>query len=98
MGCASVQPELTTLLRDRPPGTTADINRQTVPYWNGYEVRSIRLRDGQSGQLDGDFDFDERTFNQLHADLVTWIAAPRYTIRPELADWLHGANRSNAGR
>ena len=91
MEYASVQPELTTLLRDRPLGTTADLNKYTVAYWDGHEVRGFHLRHDKSGRLDADFDFDERTFNQLHADLVAWMAAPRYTVRPELADWLKGA-------
>ena len=97
MDYASIQPELTTLLRNRPPGTTADINKQTVAYWDGYEVRGIHLRHDKSGGPEDDFDFDERTFNQLHADLVAWMAAPRYTVRAELLDWLKGAPSFNAG-
>jgi hypothetical protein len=99
MDYASIQPELTTLLRNRPLGTTADINKQTVAYWDGYEVRGIHLRHDKSGRLDEnfDFDFDERTFNQLHADLVAWMAAPRYTVRPELVDWLKDVPPFNAG-
>jgi hypothetical protein len=88
---------LTTLLRNRPLGTTADINKQTVAYWDGYEVRGIHLRHDKNGPLDGDFDFDERTLNHLHADLVAWMAAPRYTIRPEVVDWLKGAPPFNVG-
>jgi hypothetical protein len=91
MEYASVQSELATLLRYRPLGTTADLKEYTVAYWDGYEVRGIHLRHDKSGRLDGDFDFDERTFNQLHADLVAWMAAPRYTLRPELVNWLKNA-------
>ena len=97
MDYASIQPALITLLRHRPPGTTADLNKQTVAYWDGREVRGIHLRHDQSGRLDEDFDFDERTLNQLHADLVAWMAAPRYTVRPELAVWLKDATPFNAG-
>lgn len=97
MDYASIQPALITLLRNRPLGTTADINKHTVAYWDGYEVRGIHLRNDQSGRLDDDFDFDERTLNQLHGDLVEWMAAPRYTIRPELVDWLKHATPFNAG-
>jgi len=97
MDYASIQPELATLLRNRPLGTTADINEQTVAYWDGYEVRGIHLRHDESGRLEGDFDFDERTFNQLYADLVEWMAAPRYTVRAELVDWLKDAPPFNAG-
>jgi hypothetical protein len=55
------------------------------------------LRHDGSGRLDGFFDFDERTFNQLHADLVAWMDAPRYTLRPELVDWLKNAPPFDAG-
>ncbi len=97
MDYASIQPALTTLLRNRPPGTTADINKQTVAYWDGYEVRGVHLRPDKSGRLDEDFDFDERTCNQLYADLVAWMAAPCYTVRPELVDWLREAPPFNGG-
>jgi hypothetical protein len=97
MEYASFQSELTTLLRDRPPGTTADLNKYTVAYWDGHEVRGIHLHHDNSGPLGGDFDFDERTFNQLHADLVAWMDAPRYTVRPELVNWLKNAPPFDAG-
>ncbi|MDB5789512.1 hypothetical protein [Caballeronia mineralivorans] len=91
MEYASVQIEFATLLRRRPLGTTADINKYTVAYWDGHEVRGIHLHRDNSARLAGDFDLDERTFNQMHADLVAWMAAPHYTVRPELAHWLKGA-------
>lgn len=96
MDYASIQPALTTLLRNRPAGTTADINIETVAYWDGHQVRGIHLRHDESGRPEGVFDFDERTFNRLHADLVAWMAAPRYTVRPELVDWLKDAPPFNA--
>jgi len=85
---SSLQPELATLLRRLPLGTTADINERTVAFWDGQEVRGFRLR--PDGRLDADFVFDERLFNQLHSDIVAWMAAPRYSMRPELVDWLKG--------
>ncbi len=89
MEYASVQAELGTLLRRRPLGTTADINGHIVAYWNGHELKGFRLRrDDYCLRLDEEFDFDERTCNQLHADLVAWMAAPRYTVRSELAQRL----------
>ncbi len=100
MDYASIQPALTTLLRNRPLGTTADLNEQTVAYWDGYEIRGIHLRHDESDnsdRLDGDFDLDERTLNHLHADLVAWMAAPRYTVRAELAASLKGVPPFNAG-
>jgi hypothetical protein len=92
MEYASVQVELATLLRRRPLGTTADINCHTVVFWNGREVRGFRIvRDDCSERLEEEFDFDERTFNGLHADLVAWMAVPRYSVRTELAKRLKAA-------
>jgi hypothetical protein len=98
MEYASVQIELATLLRSRPHGTTADINSHTVAYWDGHEVRGFRLRhDDYCERLEEEFAFDERTCNHLHADLVAWMAAPRYTVRSELEHWLKGAPWMDAG-
>jgi hypothetical protein len=90
MEYASLQPELATLLRRLPLGTTADINERIVALRDGQEVRGFHLRPDRGGRLHADFDFDERSFNQLHSDIVAWMAAPRYSMRPELADWLKG--------
>ncbi|WP_062087204.1 hypothetical protein [Caballeronia udeis] len=90
MEYASLQPELATLLRRLPLGTAADINECTVAFWDGQEVRGLRLRPDGGGQLDADFEFDERSFNQLHSDIVAWMAVPRYAMRPELVDWMEG--------
>jgi hypothetical protein len=90
MEYASLQPELATLLRRLPLGTTADINERIVAFWDGQEVRGFHMRPDRGGRLHADFDFDERSFNQLHSDIVAWMAAPRYSMRPELADWLKG--------
>ena len=90
MEYASLQPELATLLRRLPLGTTADINERTVAFWDGQEVRGFHLRPDRGGRLHADFDFDERSFNQLHSDIVAWMAAPHYSMRPTLADWLKG--------
>jgi hypothetical protein len=92
MEYASLQPELATLLRRLPVGTTADINECTVAFWDGQEVRGFRLRPEGGGRLDAEFAFDERSFHRLHSDIVAWMAAPCYSMRPELVDWLRGAH------
>ena len=78
------------LLRLLPLGTTADINECTVAFWDGQEVRGFRLRPDGKGRLDADFEFDERSFNRLHSNIVAWMAAAHYSMRPTLADWLKG--------
>jgi hypothetical protein len=50
-------------------GTTADLNKYTVAYWDGHEVRGIHLHHDNGGRLGGDFDSDKHTFNQLHAHI-----------------------------
>jgi hypothetical protein len=90
MKYASLQPELATLLRRLPSGTTADINECTVAFWDGQEVRGFRLRPDGGRLLDADFDFDDRSFNQVHSDIAAWMAAPHYSMRPEFLDWLKG--------
>jgi hypothetical protein len=89
MEYASLQPELATLLRRLPLGTTADINARTLAFCDGQEVRGFRLRP-EGGGLGADFVVDERTFNELHSEIVAWMAAPRYSMRPQLVDWLTG--------
>ncbi|WP_165108253.1 hypothetical protein [Caballeronia sp. SBC2] len=49
------------------------------------------MRSNAGGPLDAEFEFDERSFNRLHSDIVAWMAAPRYSMRRELVDWLRGA-------
>jgi hypothetical protein len=51
MEYASVEPELVTLLRDRPLGTNAELNKYTVAYWDGHEVRGIHLHHDNNGRL-----------------------------------------------
>jgi hypothetical protein len=48
------------------------------------------------GRLDEHFEFNERACNHLYADLVAWMAAPRFTARPELVDRLGSAPQFDA--
>jgi hypothetical protein len=59
-------------------------------------VHSPHLHHDNSARLAGDFDLDERTFNEMHADLVAWMAAPHFTVRPELVAWLKNASPFDA--
>jgi hypothetical protein len=34
--------------------------------------------------------------DQLQDDLVAWMGNPRYTVHPELDDWLNGERQSDA--
>jgi hypothetical protein len=97
MEYAAVQAELSFLLRDRPRGTVAQINDHTIAYLSGHEVRGLYLAGNNDVQLAREFDFDERACNHLHADLVAWLAAPRYAVRDELEEWLAGTPPFGAG-
>jgi hypothetical protein len=90
------QGTLSLFLRDRPRGTTVDLNEFTVAYWDGRRVAGAHLRHDGSGRLDEAFDFDERMCDQLQDDLVAWMGNPRYTVHPELDDWLNGERQSDA--
>ena len=51
MDCIAFRAQLAPMLRDRPSGTTADLNDRTVAYWNGYEVVGVRLDDEAGGRV-----------------------------------------------
>ena len=88
MGCVAFQAYLALALRDRPRWTTAELNETTVVFWDGEWARGATLRADGSGRLDTKFDLNERTCNRLHTDLVAWLAAPRYSVRPDVERWL----------
>jgi hypothetical protein len=79
MEYASLQPELATLLRRLPLGTTADINERTVAFWDGQEVRGFRLRPDGGGRLDADsFSTSDRLISYIRISSRGW---PRLVIR-----------------
>jgi len=82
---------LAMLLRDLPPGTTADLSDLLLAYWDGHGVVGLYLRDDGSGRLDEEYDLDEALWCQWHADFVDWLRNPRFTQRPELQEWLKDA-------
>jgi hypothetical protein len=88
MGCVAFQACLAMALRNHPRCTTAELNETTVVFWDGEWARGATLNADGSGRLDTKFDLNERTCNRLHADLVEWLAAPRYSVRPDIERWL----------
>jgi hypothetical protein len=87
MDCVAFQAQLSLMLRDRPRGTTADLDDDTVAYWNGHEVVGARLEEG-SGSIDEEFEFGEFECRRLHETLIEWMASPRYSIREEIIELL----------
>ena len=79
------KPTSPPLLRSRPCGTTADLNDDVVVFWDGTWAKGARVKDGMAQEK---FDLDERACNRLHGELVAWLAAPRYSVHPEVEQWL----------
>jgi hypothetical protein len=89
--------QLAMLLRDAPRCTSADITDFAVAYWDGRQVVGIFLRDDGSGRLDEEFDLTEHEFEQWKEEIEAWIKAPKFSVRPELAEWLGDSPPYEAG-
>lgn len=81
---------LTMLLRDHPPGTTADLLERTVAYWDGHQVMGLSLSADARG-FDEDFELTDEFLDKIWEAIADWVAYPKYTYRPELLEWLKDA-------
>jgi hypothetical protein len=88
MDSIAFQAQLALMLRDRPRGTTADLNDHTVAYWNGHEVVGVRLDDEAGRRVSEEFVFGEAESRRLHETHIEWMVAPRYSVREEVIDLL----------
>ena len=84
--------KLSSLLRDRPRGTTADIADHTVVYWDGQRPVGAHLCADHPG-FDGQFDLDDHFHGDAYEHLANWFVEPHYSLRPDLAAWLDAAPR-----
>jgi len=91
------QAQLAMLLHDMPRSTSADITDFAVAYWDGRQVVYALLRDDGSGLIDEEFDLAEQEFEQWKDELEAWAAAPKFSVRPEIAEWLKESPPSEAG-
>jgi len=89
--------QLAMLLRDMPRGTSADITDFAVAYWDGRQVVYAFLRDDGSGLVDEEFDLTEQEFDQWKDELEAWAATPKFSVRPEIAEWLMESPPFEAG-
>ncbi|ALE58901.1 hypothetical protein AC233_30895 [Burkholderia sp. HB1] len=81
--CANVA----MLLRDHPPGTTADITASCVLYWDGSRLTGARLSEDETGAVAEPFEVED--FLPEARDAVAhWLAHPSFTFRPSLLEWL----------
>ncbi|WP_260854709.1 hypothetical protein [Paraburkholderia sp. BCC1884] len=88
--------KLSTLLRDLMPCTTADLTDTAIAYWDGRRVVYCYL-DDDSGLIDEEFDLGGRSWDEWREYLTQWIEAPKFSMRPEVQDWLNDAPPDAAG-
>jgi hypothetical protein len=84
----AIDAQLASLLRDQPPGTTANLTNFAVAYWDGQRVVYVFLDEHDDAELDEEFDLTDYLLEQWEADFAAWFAEPHYSVRPELLRWL----------
>jgi hypothetical protein len=89
MDLEGIKAGFAAFLRDMPRGATADVTERTVVYWDGEQVRGVHLCADHPG-FDSRFELDHHFCGDAHEHLVSWLAHPRYTVRPDLVSWLDG--------
>jgi hypothetical protein len=87
---------ISMLLRDHPPGTTADIAEYCVLYWDGDRLAGAHLSVDQPGEPDEPFDVDE-VLPEIPEAVEDWLKAPAFTLRPTILTWLKDAPPHEAG-
>lgn len=81
--CANIS----MLLRDRPPGTTADISDDTVLYWDAGKLQGASLSADEPGVVALPLELEE-ALPGLEGALANWLVRPKFTFRPSLLEWL----------
>jgi len=84
------------LLRDQPPGTTADLSDYTVAYFDGHHVMGLYLSADAPG-FDEEFELTDEFLDQIPEVVAAWLNQPTYTLRPELMELLKDAPPYDAG-
>jgi hypothetical protein len=73
--------ELSTLLRQQPRGTTADLSDCMVAYWNGTSLVYAYLG---AGVIEEEPDVDDSVWEEWRLELEIWHASPSFSVRTEL--------------
>jgi hypothetical protein len=84
------------LLRDHPPGTTADIAEYCVVYWDGDRLIGAHLSTDHPGEPDEPFDVDE-VLPEIPECIEEWLKAPKYTFRPTIVEWMKDSPPRESG-
>ena len=83
-----IDAQVATLLRDQPPGTTANLTDFAVAYWDGRRVVYVFLDEDSHAALDEEFNLTDYLLERWEADFAAWLVEPHYSVRPELLKWL----------
>ena len=73
--------ELSTLLRQQPRGTTADLSDCMVAYWNGTSLVYAYLG---AGVIEEEPEVDDSVWTEWRPKLEKWHASPTFSVRAEL--------------
>ncbi|MGV7242053.1 hypothetical protein [Caballeronia sp. M23-90] len=94
MNLSGVKDQLAAMLKDRPPGTTADITEHTVIYWDGRQAVGAHVIADRPG-FEESFDLDHHFLGDADEHLTHWFEDPKFSERPDLVAWLKArADRS----
>jgi hypothetical protein len=85
------------LLRDRPPGTTANITGEAVLYWDGGRLYGAHLSADEPRVVAEPFELED-VLPDVRDAVADWLARPRFTFRASLLEWLEDAPPGNASR
>ncbi len=75
------------LLRDRPPGTTADITSGAVLYWDGGRLQGASLSVDEPGVVDLPVELED-FLPEVRGEVAAWLNRPTFSLRPSLLEWL----------
>jgi hypothetical protein len=89
--------QLSMLLQDLPIGMTADLTDFAVAYWGGRHVVYAFLSEGRGDQIDEEFDLDDYHWAEWEAEFSAWAEAPKFSVRPEVLQWIKDAPPHEAG-
>jgi hypothetical protein len=75
------------LLRDRPPGTTADITSDAVLYWDAGKLCGASLSLDEASVVAFPVD-PEEFLPEVRVAVTNWLGRPTFSYRPSLLEWL----------
>jgi len=77
------------LLRDRPPGTTADISSEAALYLDAGKLQGASLSDDEPDGVGLPVELED-FLPAARTAIAQWLAHPAFSYRPSLLEWLEG--------